>query len=141
MAHDRLVFSSKTDLWLLIVLLAVPVSCFLVFAQFWRELTGALWWAGLMLAAAAILPLWLLVATRYSMSDSELFVRCGPFRWIVPIADITNVERTRNPRSNPALSLDRIRIDYGEAGSILISPEPRDAFLRQLEHRRKAATG
>lgn len=137
MTSDRLLFSSKIDLWLLVLLLALPAGCFVAVVQLWDQLSGALWWVLAILAVAAIVPLWLLVSTRYSMSENELFVRCGPFKWTVPIAEITKIERTRNPLSSPALSLDRLRIDYGPGRSIMISPEPRKAFLQQLEHRRQ----
>jgi membrane protein YdbS with pleckstrin-like domain len=139
MADDRLVFSSKIDMWLLTVLVGGAGACIFVLAQFWSLMTGPLWWAGILLVIGALLPLWIVLSTRYAMSDAELFVRCGPFSRTVPIADITSVERTSSPLSSPALSLDRLRIDYA-GGSIAISPEPRQAFLRQLEHRRQTLT-
>jgi hypothetical protein len=37
------------------------------------------------------------------------------------------------------MSLDRLLIEHGENGRVLISPEPRAEFLRQLEYRRKQA--
>jgi hypothetical protein len=37
------------------------------------------------------------------------------------------------------LSLDRLRIDYGRARSILISPEDARGFLNELERRIAAA--
>jgi hypothetical protein len=50
------------------------------------------------------------------------------------------VDSTRNPLSSPAMSLDRLRIEYGQGKAIMISPEPRAEFLRQLEHRRQHET-
>ena len=70
------------------------------------------------------------------MSASELFVRCGPFSWTIPIREIESIESTSSALSSPALSLDRLRIRYGQRW-VMISPEPRQAFLQQLEHRRK----
>jgi hypothetical protein len=70
------------------------------------------------------------------LSAERLRVRCGPFQWLIPITDIASVVPTQSPTSSPAASLDRLRIDYGQGRSILISPEPRAEFLRQLEHRR-----
>jgi membrane protein YdbS with pleckstrin-like domain len=139
MVSDRLLFSSKIDLWLLLALLAAPVACILVLTEYRAALAGTFWWLGLILAVGLILPLWVLIATRYSMSDTALFVRCGPFSWTIPIAGITKIEPTRSPLSSPALSLDRLRIVY-DGGSIMISPEPRKAFLQQLEHRRRQST-
>jgi hypothetical protein len=37
--------------------------------------------------------------------------------------------------SSPALSLDRLKIDYSDARSIMISPEDRERFLADLKSR------
>ena len=136
MTDDRLHFNSKIDAWLLIVLVSLAGICLFGLAQFWNLMIGRLWFLGLILAVCAALPLWILLTTRYSLSDSALFIRSGPFKWQIPIAQISNLEKTRSPLSSPALSLDRLRVEYGDQ-SLMISPEPRQAFLQQLEHRRK----
>lgn len=136
---DRIMFSSKVDMWLLIVVLGGVAACFAVVAQIWDSLGAARWWVGALLMPVIVLPLWVLFTTRYTMSDDELGVRCGPFHWTVPIGEITAIERTRNPMSSPALSLDRLRIEYGNGRSLMISPEPRGPFIKQLEYRRQQA--
>ncbi|UCE32806.1 MAG: PH domain-containing protein [Burkholderiales bacterium] len=80
----------------------------------------------------AVLPLWVLLGTTYRLEPQSLEVRCGPFRWHVPIREIQDVRPTRNPLSSPALSLDRLRIEYGERSAIMISPRDRERFLREL---------
>lgn len=133
---DGLSFGSKVDLWLLIVLLVVFSICvFPALSLLGEGGAGARAVAVLLLAFGA-LPVWILLATRYVLSDEELRIRCGPFKWTVPLREITAVTPTRSPLSSPALSLDRLRIDYGNGRSILISPEQRNAFLRSLEARR-----
>jgi hypothetical protein len=42
---------------------------------------------------------------------------------------------TRSPLSSPALSLDRIRIDYGKGKSVMISPLNKADFLLELQSR------
>ncbi len=84
--------------------------------------------------------IWLLAGTRYTLTDSDLRVRCGPFRWRVALAEILSVTPTRNPLSSPAPSLDRLCIEYGSGKSIMISPKDKEAFLDELELRR-GATG
>jgi hypothetical protein len=49
--------------------------------------------------------------------------------------DIRTVTPTRNPLSSPALSLDRLRIDYGRGRRIMVSPRDPGAFLRELRRR------
>ena len=79
------------------------------------------------------LPVWILATTNYSITTNEIAIRSGPFSWKIPFRDITAVERSISRRSGPALSMDRLRVDYGQGKSILISPENKDAFLRELD--------
>ena len=69
------------------------------------------------------------------LTEHDLLVRSGPFRWRVPLGQIHSVTPTRNPLSSPALSLDRLRIEYGDGKWILISPRERERFLEALEAR------
>ena len=49
-----------------------------------------------------------------------------------------NIRPTRNPLSSPALSLDRLRIDYGSGRSIMVSPEDKDKFIGDIEDARRS---
>jgi len=82
------------------------------------------------------LMLWTILGTDYTIDDSSLRVRGGPFRWTIRLQDIRSVTPTRNPASSPALSLDRLRVDYGQDRFLLISPKDKEAFVRDLERRR-----
>lgn len=140
---DELAFNSKIDLWLLVVLLAAVSLCAWILIENWNLLLarGAVFavLTIIPLALGVVFPLWILLSLRYFLSDRTLRVRCGPVRWRIAIGDITDVNPTRNPLSSPAMSLDRLRIEYGQGRSVMISPEPREEFLRQLEHRRRQA--
>lgn len=137
---SAVIFRSKIDTWLLIVLTCAVVACLYGATETVKrteEIGVAL--SGLiigLLTIGAVLPTWILLMTRYRLGDEVLDVRSGPFSWSVPIVDITNVEATRDPKSSPALSLDRLRISYGADRELMISPEPREQFLRSLESRR-----
>ena len=85
--------------------------------------------------AALILVLWLLLSTRYELDVASLYVRSGPFAWVVPLRDIRTVTRTRDPHSAPALSLQRLRIAYGAGRAIMISPHEEAQFLAELRAR------
>lgn len=89
------------------------------------------------LLIGAGLPLWILAATDYTLEAGELRARSGPFRWRVPLRDITAITPTRSLLSSPALSLDRLRIDYGRGRALMISPADRQGFLGALEQRRR----
>jgi len=83
------------------------------------------------------LPLWILANTNYTLTDMTLHVRCGPFSYKVPIAEISSVTPTRSILSAPALSLDRLRIEYSRGKVVVISPEDRERFLKDLDIRRR----
>ncbi|MES1147057.1 MAG: PH domain-containing protein [Solimonas sp.] len=133
---QRAVFRSKVDWWLACALLSSAGMS--VAAAIGAAIAGspylALGVAPLVLIGGG-LPLWLLRSTHYTFDDSHLHIRSGPFGWLVPLRDIRAVTPTRNPLSSPALSLDRLRIEFGRTGSIMVSPEDKDGFLAELRKR------
>jgi hypothetical protein len=137
MKDEPLVFRSKVDAWLGAILIATPI---LAVASILRSAIpegGAVVSFVALLAVLPVgLPLWLLCSTHYTLTATTLSVRCGPLSWHVPLEDIRSVQPTRNSLSSPALSLDRLRIDYGRGRTIMISPTDRERFLRELEARR-----
>lgn len=130
-------YRSKIDTWLVAVVLAAIAS--VVYSSFQAlaaPAPGAVLVVVLALLVSIGLPAWLILATHYTLTATELRIRSGPFRWTVPLGQIVSVTPTRNPLSSPALSLDRLRIEYGPGKRIMISPRDRDLFLRDLDHRR-----
>lgn len=134
-----IVFPSRIDRWLAIVLassvlVSLGVALILPFV-----LPGAIGLpvAALLLASGS-LQLWLLRATDYTVDGTELRIRCGPFRWRIALQDIRRVTPTRSLLSSPALSLDRLRIDYGDGRALMVSPADKDGFIAAVERR---ATG
>ena len=77
----------------------------------------------------------LVVPMYYEIGPTELLVRSGLLRYHVPLDGIESVRPSHNPLSSPAMSLDRLRIDYrvkGHKRVILISPADKSGFLDQL---------
>ena len=81
------------------------------------------------------LCVWTLLGTYYVIDATSLVVRSGPFHWTVALRDIRSVQATRDIRSGPALSFDRLRIEYEAGRVLLISPREKDAFLADLARR------
>lgn len=131
------IYSSKIDTWLAIILIGAAMLCLCAFLFSLR--TGSTLAVLTTLPALIIgvgLPLWLMNRTLYTLNDDDLLVQSGPFKWRVPLRDISAISPTRNPLSSPALSLDRLRIDYGQGQSLMISPKRKQQFIRSLESRR-----
>lgn len=83
-------------------------------------------WAGVF---SMIFPLF------YEVTSSTLLIRSGWLRRRIPLNSIVRVFPTRNPRSAPALSLDRLQVEYLQGGltrSVLISPQDKSSFLLDL---------
>jgi hypothetical protein len=136
------IYTSKVDVWLIAVLIGVALLGFLVGLAALRAsgVSGKrapfLFTALLPLAIGLGLPIWMYTSTRYVLNDNTLLVKSGGFSWQIPVAEITAITPTRNARSSPALSLDRLRIDYSVDKSVMISPKLKQQFLQDLDARR-----
>ncbi len=134
------VYRSKIDAWLVVVLgVAVIASLFAVLAIIPSGTPVALATAVFTALIGIGLPLWLLLSTRYTLGNGRLVVQSGPFKWLIPVADITSITQSSSLLSSPALSLDRLRIDYTPSSSLMISPRNKDEFLRDIEAARRNA--
>ena len=126
-------YASKVDWWLgILVVLAPVVAVGGALAALSSGAPSTVAVAGVVIIA--IVYLGAVFPMRYGIDDDVLVVRYGLIRQRVPLADITRVERTRNPLSSPALSLDRLMIHYGRR-RIMISPGEREDFLAELARR------
>ena len=127
------IFKSKIDLWIGFI---IAVSAFLCAAISLPLLLSSsianVLIAVLILGLGSAFPIWLLFSTNYSTNEKDLLIKCGPFRWVVPLATITSVKETKNPLSSPALSLDRLQISYQSGKSIMVSPKDKQRFISAI---------
>lgn len=125
------VYRSKIDTWLLVAIIFVVASSLYACIEILRTESNML---SLLLIGGlgVILPVWLLAGTSYVLHSEQLMVYSGPLRWRVPLKDITNITPTHNPLASPALSLDRLRIEYGHGKWVMISPRDKEQFMRDI---------
>ncbi len=72
--------------------------------------------------------------TYYTIAGNELKVRYGfIINKTIDISSIKKVVSTRDMRSAPALSTDRVEIFYNQNDSVLISPEDQAEFIERLK--------
>jgi membrane protein YdbS with pleckstrin-like domain len=128
-------FVSKVDGWIIPVMLVAIVG--VIWALIEVMITATPWFIRIAVAATTVLVLGLLFSiftrTHYTVTHGELRVVSGPFRRTIPLSDITNIEASRNLLSSPALSLDRLKISYGNNKYVLISPADKSGFLNAVE--------
>ena len=129
-------FKSKIDRWIFVLLAVVIVMQIVAVGSAALQADDPLATTGLILVMIGVVGLmvWLIVGTHYTVDRGVIRVVSGPFRWKIPVDQITSVTASRSPLSSPALSLDRLRICYGKRRRIMISPVDKTAFLKAIGH-------
>lgn len=133
-------YKSKVDVSLFIALTSTIAVC--VAVVFPLLVSGGIthWLMSLsILAIGAGLPASILIATWYDVDDTRILIRSGFFTWEIPLAGIKTITPSRSLISGPALSFDRLRIDYNKWNSVLVSPKDKAAFIQQVEKNIAAA--
>src|SRR5699024_4843062 len=126
-----MVFPSKKDGWMVIIWWGTMV----VFLQIVYE---AIIQSQLIISIVMFLIMIFLASTwfhtRYIIADGLLIISFGfVYKKTIPIQEITSIRSTKNPFSAPALSLNRLEINYGKYETILVSPKKRNGFLAELK--------
>jgi hypothetical protein len=87
---------------------------------------------------ATFVPVLALLASlpvRYQVTGREILVRSGLLRWTIPISDLHRACAVRSVRPAPALSMQRLRLDFQKGDrvrSLHISPVDPQGFLQAL---------
>lgn len=128
-------FRSKVDWWIAILLCVPPIAAVVANVSLLMGEKNAEWPAGA-IAALVVLGIYagLVFPMRYGLGNGRLIVRSGLLRKTISLTDVVEVRPTRNPLSSPALSLDRLRIQYGQGffKGVMISPAHRQQFLAEM---------
>jgi len=81
---------------------------------------------------------WTLRATWYECTLDRLRIRSGPSRMAIRWENVLRIVPSQDRRNAPALSYDRLRIDYRHGKStrtVLVSPRNMQAFLDAIRRR------
>jgi hypothetical protein len=124
---DKTVYKSAVSWWLW-ALVAIPV----IITSVITVMDGD-WTAILIHALVALFVGHLFFTTYYTVEGNTLNVKSSVLINIkIDITTIRKITETNNPLSSPALSLDRLWIDYGKNGAVMISPEDKEGFIRHI---------
>ena len=96
---------------------------------------------GLLISSLIAFPtlglfLWAWLDTSYLIRDTDLKVKCGPFIWKIPIAEIKMIrlnQKTIGGTIKPTLSWNSIEIRYNKHRSVFVTPERQDEFVSRLK--------
>lgn len=127
------VFKSKIDKPILFCLILSIVACLLGVSVMLKIGGGVNYAIAIfMLAFGVGFPLWIMLLTKYIITDETLQIISGPFGWNIPMDSILSVTQTQSAITSPALSFDRLEIKYGEEKIILISPKDQQQFIQKM---------
>jgi hypothetical protein len=105
------------------------------------------WPTAIILIPLTIFIIWTAFATYYEINGGQLKIVAGPIRYTINIHSIQSIKPTNNPLSSPALSMDRLEIQYSKtnkkgglqsnkslwsSGMALISPKDKQKFIEEL---------
>ena len=129
-------FRSKIDWWVLGFIISMTGLLLQLLLTMYAKGTIVQYPEHTTVYILTIILLWSpLFTTRYDLDTEMLKVRSLFFKWTIPLTDIQKVSATDHLDVSPALSLQRLRIEYlkdGEKQVILISPKKIDAFRQAL---------
>ena len=124
-------FKSKMDWWIGLLIWGCPILA--IGAMIPAALTGeGLVAMAIGVGTVVVIYGGLVFPMEYVVAPDALVIRFGLIRSRVDYASIKKVNPTRNPLSNPALSLDRLHVDSGSSLGPCISPADKEGFLRAL---------
>jgi len=97
-------------------------------------LCGETNWIAIIIIILIILFIFhMFMTTFYIIKGDALTINCGIlYNKSMEIKSIKSIIETNNPISSPALSLDRIQINYGQCDSVIISPKHKEEFINQI---------
>lgn len=119
-------FKSKKDAWLSLLIWGVII---LMFFMMITEQNIVVYIVGILNNA---LLLWIWFGTSYRIDDEALIVRSGPFKSTIDIKTIKKLKATKTLLAGPALSLDRIEIQYKTYDTVIVSPKDKIEFIETL---------
>ncbi|CAM4379990.1 hypothetical protein BAMA_21350 [Bacillus manliponensis] len=121
-------FKTKKDLWITAVFLIMICLCILppIFLLDFKVIKFFIPFS------AAIFMAWIWLRTGYKIVDNVLKIDYGPFQMKVAIAEIESIRNVKNPFIDPALSMDKIEINYSKCKTIAVSPVDKETFMKEL---------
>ena len=130
-------FHSKIDWWILGFVIAMTGLLVQLLFTMYAKGTMVEYPEHTMVYIFTIAVLWWPVfSTTYAIGNNTLTIRSMFLKWVIPLENIKTVSKTNNSISSPALSLDRLKIEYmkdGKIKQVLVSPRDQKGFCKELQ--------
>lgn len=122
------VYNSKIGLELIIPLIIVFGTVLVLIG-----LERSKWFGFVIILPVVLFMVHLFMTTFYVINGNMLTIKSGfLFNLHIDINTIKKIAETNNPKSSPAISLDRLEIKYGVFNSVIISPKNQKEFIDEL---------
>ncbi|AMP00770.1 hypothetical protein CAter282_2937 [Collimonas arenae] len=131
-------FPSKIDLWLVLVLAGTVAFVISIGFSVAHTVPAAKFICFGVAALMALIVWAFCVPCKYVLEADHLLIQAGFIRQCIPYRQITHIDISSNPRSAPALSLQRVKVSFGDAYQ-LVSPIERERFIRMLRDKVRRA--
>lgn len=130
-------FRSKKDWWIVgFILAATGILLQMLWSMYLRGTLQEYPEHGLVYALTIAVMWWPVLNTRYIVTQEQLIIHSMFLTWTISRDQIQNITPTHNPLWSPALSLDRLRIDYlkdGKSKYVLVSPKNKALFCKAVQ--------
>ncbi|MEZ4357869.1 MAG: PH domain-containing protein [Eubacteriales bacterium] len=134
-------FKSKIDFFFYVLTIVITAGTAVFFYGYFKG-NSLLLYAGILFGAFDLIFLIPTVFnTYYLIKDDYLIVKsCAFVSRKIPIKDIISVEATKDPSSAPAISMNRLKIEYKQDEYqivLIISPKEKQKFIDELKKKMK----
>ncbi len=121
-------YKSKIGYALVIPIVLILGTTFLVMAY------HRIWPGAAVILVTSVFVVHVFATTGYQIDGKQLRIKSSFIvNKHIDIQTIRKISRSNNFISSPATSLDRLELCYNKFDSILISPEDKEGFIRELK--------
>lgn len=128
---DNMVFTSRKDLWMGIVIWILIAAFIWIFYQSAFVQMNILGIVVMVVMIYSLGTVWF--NTRYKIENNTLHISYGFIKKAIAIQDIKSIWKTTNPFVAPSLSIHWIEINYVTYETIQIPPKNIPAFVGELQ--------
>lgn len=124
-------YSSKKDIFFFIIIWGSILLLFMINFMNHKTVNESLI-SFIITLIINIFFLWLWFGTNYTIKNSFLKIKYGPFRSKVDIKKIRSIRRTKSIFTAPALATQRLQLMYNKYEVVDIAPKNESEFLHKL---------
>ena len=126
-----MVFISKKDSWMGLIIWVLIAAFLWVFYQSVFVQTNIIGIVAMVIMVSLLVVIWF--NTRYKIEGNQLHIYYGPIKISINLQDIQSIRQTKNPFVAPALSMNRVEINYEEYKTIQVSPKLINEFISEIK--------